>query len=104
MTVERTIQNQIRCALSDYGFVIRQNTGYFRTADGRMVKCGLTGLPDLLFVGNDGTVAFLEVKTDKGAPSEDQRRFIKRLQEYGHRAGIVRTVEEALHLIGRDGG
>ena len=97
------LQNAIRCALSEYGFVIRQNTGYFKTSDGRTVKCGLTGLPDLLFIGTDGRVAFMEVKTPTGRPSVDQIRFITKLQAYGHRAGIVRSVEDALALIGESG-
>lgn len=94
------IQNQIRIALSEFGMVIRQNTGYFKTDDGRMVKCGLNGLPDLLFIGHDGKVAFLEVKTDTGQASADQVRFLAKLHEMGHTAGIVRSVEDAKRLIG----
>lgn len=99
---EICLQNAIRCALSKYGIVVRQNTGYFKTSDGRTIKCGLTGLPDLLFIGSDGSVAFLEVKTDTGKASSDQIRFIDQLKKYGHRAGIVRNVEDALKLIGRE--
>ena len=98
---ETDIQNSIRLALSPYGVVIRQNTGNFLTADGRHVVCGITGLSDLLFIGN-GKVAFIEVKTDIGKPSKEQICFIKRMQELGHAAGICRSVDEALKLIGVD--
>lgn len=96
---ETDIQNQIRCDLSRYGTVARMNTGVFFTEDGRAVKCGIPGMPDLLFIGPNGRVAWIEVKTPKGRPSEEQKRFLKMLQEKGHRAGIARNTEEALKII-----
>ena len=69
---EIQVQNEIRIALSKFGVVIRQNTGNFTTADGRHVKCGVTGLSDLLFVGNDGRCAFIEVKKPGGRASKEQ--------------------------------
>lgn len=99
MTRETDIQNQIRCDLSAYGVVARMNTGVFFSADGRPVKCGIPGMPDLLFIGPDGRIAWIEVKTLKGRPSEAQQRFIAMLREKGHRAGIARNTEEALRII-----
>lgn len=96
---ETDIQNQIRMALSEHGIVIRQNTGNFLTTDGRRVVCGVKGLSDLLFIGN-GFVAFIEVKNDKGRPSKEQVNFIEAVRMLGHRAGICRSVEDALKLIG----
>ena len=93
------IQNKIRVALSQYGVVIRQNTGIFRTPDGRCVQCGVKGLSDLLFIG-DGKVAFLEVKTPTGRVLEEQERFLQRMQKFHHPAGVVRSVEDALRVIG----
>lgn len=94
---ETDLQNRIRLALSEYGVVIRLNTGNFELKDGRWVKCGVKGLSDLLFVGR-GKVAFLEVKTPSGKPSKEQLAFIARMRELGHSAGIVRSVEDALAL------
>ncbi|MHC1696432.1 MAG: VRR-NUC domain-containing protein [Eubacteriales bacterium] len=96
---ETDLQNEIRIALSEHGMVIRQNTGNFITADGRHVKCGVIGLSDLLFVGK-GYVAFIEIKTDKGRPTPEQLNFIDTVKRYGHRAGIARSVQDALDLIG----
>jgi hypothetical protein len=98
---ETDIQNQIRMALSEHGIVIRQNTGNFLTADGRRIVCGVKGLSDLLFIGN-GFVAFIEVKTDSGRPTKEQISFINAVRRLGHRAGICRSVEDALALIGGD--
>lgn len=98
---ETDIQNQIWMALSEHGFVIRQNTGNFLTADGRRIVCGVKGLSDLLFIGN-GFVAFIEVKTDSGRPTKEQIGFINAVRRLGHRAGICRSVSDALRLIGGD--
>ena len=101
MNRETVLQNKIRCALSDYGIVIRLNTGFFLTADNRMVKCGIPGMPDLLFLGPSGQTVWLEVKTATGIVSEAQNRFIARLRELGHTAEVVRSVDEALVLVGK---
>lgn len=97
---ETDIQNQIRVALSDHGIVVRMNTGNFELKDGRHIICGVKGLPDLLFVGNDGRTAFIEVKTDTGRASMEQLRFIGTLHDMGHIAGICRSPDDALRLIG----
>jgi hypothetical protein len=96
---ETDIQNQIRKALSEYGIVIRQNTGNFLLADGRRISCGVKGLSDLLFIG-EGFVAFIEVKNEKGQPSREQLDFITAVRARGHKAGICRCVEDAVRLIG----
>jgi len=100
---EADIQNAIRKALSDYGIVVRLNVGVFLTDDGRRIKCGVKGLPDLLFIGNGGKVAFLEVKSLTGKPRPEQIRFIDTLRRMGHIAGICRCVEDALNLIEESG-
>ena len=96
---ETTLQNSIRCALSDHGIVIRQNTGFFKTSDNRTVKCGITGLSDLLFIGRNGNVHFIEVKTLKGRATPEQLNFIELMNSMGIKSGIARSVEEALKII-----
>ena len=96
---ETDLQNQIRLALSPYGVVIRQNTGNFQLKDGRRIMCGVKGLSDLLFIGNN-RVAFIEVKTETGKTTQEQLNFIRRMQELGHSAGIARSTEDALRLAG----
>ena len=99
MNKETILQNEIRIALSEHGICIRQNTGNFLTADGRRVVCGVPGLSDLLFIGNGG-VAFIEVKTDTGRPTKEQVNFIRAVQKLNHRAGIARSVDDALKIAG----
>lgn len=95
---ESYIQNQIRCALSKYGVVIRMNTGNVQTQSGTYIRCGVKGMSDLLFVGR-GYIAWIEVKTPTGKPSPEQIKFINRMRQLGHRAGIARSVEEALEIV-----
>lgn len=96
---EIDMQNAIRIALSKYGVVIRQNTGNFALKDGRRITCGVKGLSDLLFIGKN-YVAFIEVKNATGKATDEQVNFIKKMQSLGHKAGICRSVEDALKLIG----
>lgn len=100
---ETILQNKIRIALSHYGIVIRHNVGNFKTEDGRYITCGIKGMSDLQFVGR-GYIAFLEVKVGANQPTKDQLNFIREMQALGHKAGVVRSVEDALTLIGEGAG
>lgn len=97
---EHDIQNAIRIELSRLGFtVFRVNVGRFKLADGRWFDTGLpVGFSDL-FAVKDGKVAFLEVKSDKGKPSQEQINFIEQMKKRGCRAGIVRSVDDAIKVV-----
>jgi VRR-NUC domain. len=97
---EAELMNTLRLELSKYGVVLRLNGGVFRTADGRYISSGLPpGTSDLQLVGHR-EVAFIEVKTATGRTTQEQEAFLRRMKELGHRAGVVRSVDEALELIG----
>jgi hypothetical protein len=59
------------------------------------------GFPDLMFILPDRTVRFLELKTDTGRLSDDQRRVLSRLHP-DHWA-VVRSVDEAATALTRWG-
>lgn len=112
---EHTIQDLIRLELSKRGLVFRTNAGsawggkYANIPNfGNVVlnpqKIELLpkGFSDLLFVGTDGRVAFVECKDSKGKLRPEQERFLKLMQSYGHRAGVARSVEDALKIIGEN--
>lgn len=109
---EHTIQDEIRLALSQHGIVLRLNSGKayggtriwdkkygYILKDIRPIALCTKGTPDLLFIGTNGQVAFIEVKDDKGRVREDQKRFIEVMHTYGIKAGIARSVEDALKII-----
>lgn len=101
MTEEHRIQNEIRLALSDTCMIFRENVGAFRTADGRFITSGVPkGFPDLFgFRKSDGKAVFIEVKTPKGRPSAEQKKFLENVRKYGVIAGICRSKEDAINLI-----
>ena len=102
MTPEHMIQNRIRYALSPYMAIFRANVGIVRMDDGRYFDTGLPkGFSDLMGVRkSDGRAVFIEVKTPTGRVSTEQQNFIRRMQEYHAIAGVCRSPEDALRLIG----
>lgn len=101
MKSEHDIQNEIRLHLSSLGYcVFRINSGKIKTADGRWFDVGVPkGFSDLMAV-KDGRVYFLEIKNEVGRPSAEQINFIEVMQSrYGCRAGIARSVSDALKIV-----
>ena len=114
MKSENRIQSEIRLALSPYGIVLRLNSGKFWQGERvwsnefnqyvlvnlRPVQGCPEGTPDLLFLGENNNVAFLECKTKKGAAREKQKHFIEIMHQYGIKADLARSPEDALKIIG----
>lgn len=113
---EHEIQDRIRvrlCELAGEGIVLRLNSGSAWGGDkvidtpeyGRVLlnprKIALCpeGTPDLLFIGEGGKVAWVEVKTLKGKAREAQKRFIELMHRLGHKAGIARSPEDAVKIV-----
>lgn len=110
---EQEIQSRIRVALSSSErIVFRTNAGEFWQGKrvfsqefGQNVLINLRkidGLPkgfsDLIVVDRQG-IAFIETKTLSGVAKEHQQRFLSAMRSLGHRAGIARSVEEAVNII-----
>lgn len=112
---ETDIQNQIRVAVSKDCIIFRTNAG--KLWQGKVVWSkefqqnvlinlrrvdGLpTGYSDLSGVRkSDGRAVFIEVKTPKGVVSDEQKHFLYQMQECGAIAGICRSPEDALRLLG----
>lgn len=111
--LESVIQNKIRCALSsENSIVFRTNAGSFyqglQTYSKEFKQPVLTklrkvdGLPkgfsDLFVVDKQG-VAFIETKTPTGRVRPEQIKFIERMRQLGHRAGVARSVEDAKRIM-----
>ena len=111
---EHKIQDEIRLALSQQGIVLRLNSGKFWQGKRvwsnefnqyvlinlRTVQGCPEGTPDLLFLGENNNVAFVECKDDKGTLRKLQEKFINIMHKFGIRAGVARSVEDALKIIG----
>lgn len=109
---EHELQNRIRVALSEYGMVFRTNAGTFWQgkriwsrelsqpvlAELQKIEGLPEGFPDLLFIDERGC-AFIEVKAANGRLRKEQKNFLDRVQAMGLRAGVARSVEDAINII-----
>lgn len=98
---EKTIQDQIRSALSYYCVVFRANVGTFKQGD-RFISTGIPkGFPDLFgFRKSDGKMFFIEVKNVKGRLSPEQINFGKKMEEAKVLYGVARSVDDAFKIVG----
>lgn len=114
--LEKNIQKEIMLELSKYGIPIRINSGTAWTGnkikknkdgsltifDPRPFKSNsIDGFPDLLFLGDNGNIAFIECKTLKGTTRDAQERFIEAMKQRNIKIGIARSVEDAINIIKR---
>ena len=99
-TAETNLMNAMMVALSEAGcLVFRNNTGVLPGPGGRPVKFGLcNGGADLICIGPDGVFTAVEVKTPTGRVSPAQTAFIAAVRRHGGRAGVARSVEDALAI------
>lgn len=111
---EHRIQQEIQLSLSEHGIVLRLNSGKFWQGKRiwsnefqqfvlinlRPIQGCPEGTPDLLFLGENGDIAFIECKDDKGKTRDKQDKFINVMHGCGIRAGVARNVEDALKIIG----
>ena len=67
---------------------------------GRFVALGVSsGVPDLVLVGPEGFVGWIEVKAPKGVTSGPQDDWAEFLSATGHRYGLVRSLDEFRALL-----
>lgn len=115
---EHLIQDEIRLALSEHGIVLRLNSGkayggkrvfdnkryQYILTDLHTISLCPTGTSDLMFIGTNGKVAWIECKDAKGKLRHEQERFLNLMKEYGYAAGVARSPEDALKIIGVSDG
>jgi hypothetical protein len=111
---ETPIQDLIMLALSEAGCkvwrnetagawvgnIIHRSGRQVTLANATMLSFGLAiGSSDIIGLTPSGRFLALEVKTQTGRPTKEQRIFLKIVSDSGGIAGIVRTPEQALQLI-----
>jgi hypothetical protein len=111
---EQVIQQQIRLDIginpevrlfrNNCGVATDQRTGNFIRYGLAVGSSDLIGIrkvtitPDM--VGQTiGVFASLEVKTDTGKPSTDQKKWLSMVQAFGGIAGVVRSPQDARSLL-----
>ncbi|MGB4498522.1 MAG: VRR-NUC domain-containing protein [Methylococcaceae bacterium] len=109
---ETFIQNTMLPAISHGNVrVFRNNVGALKTETGQLVRFGLEkSSSDLIgfrsikitpdMVGK--TIAqfvSIEIKTEKGKPTDGQKRWLDMILKFGGIAGIARSIDEAKELL-----
>lgn len=97
---EANILNEVMIALSQAGCLIwRNNTGVLKDKTGRPIRFGLCrGSSDLIGVAKDGRFLAVECKAATGRVSPEQTAFIAAVLRAGGRAGVARSVDDALKI------
>lgn len=99
---EQDLMNRIQVALSRMALVHRANAGTFQGPGGTWVKGAAPGTADLLCCVTGGRFVALEVKTDKGQQTEQQRKYQAAVERKGGVYAVVRSVEDAIVVVGRE--
>ena len=86
--------------LGKHGAVYRCNSGSVKMPNGSWFKAMPKGFADVMLILPTGQACFVECKTDKGKLSEEQERFINKMRILNARAGVARSVNEALQICG----
>lgn len=68
--------------------------------EGRFVRCGERGLPDVIAIGTGGRLVGLECKTGSGKLSEDQEEWQAKFEESGALFVVVRSLHDVADALG----
>jgi hypothetical protein len=77
----------------------RMNSGAYKTPDGRFVRFGFPGCPDIIGQLRDGRILMLECKAEDGRVTEDQEAVLETCRENNGVCGVVRTIDDALAIL-----
>lgn len=103
MTREGALMRRIMLAVSEAGAIVwRNNVGFATYPNGTVVKYGVCnpGGADLVGIAPGGRFLAIEVKVPGQRPTPEQQRFINGVNLAGGIAGVARSVEEAIALLG----
>lgn len=106
---ERMVQRAIRGYLTKIGFVsVHVPNGSVLAGDkakrGRQMALlkgdGLiVGFPDLIVMGTNARIGFMEVKNEGGKQSDNQKAVQEWMERDGHKYAVVRSIEDAAETI-----
>jgi len=100
---ESKLISDILHALWPYAWLTRVNTAAVKMASGGTFRTGTPkGYPDISgHRKSDGKAVYIECKLAYNKPSPEQLEFIAEAKADGAIAGVCRSVDEALTLIGK---
>lgn len=102
---ESAIQDAIMCAIGLHPLVAWAHvttSGKVKGRGGHWMTLGFPGLADIIGQLKDGRVLAIEVKDAKGKATKDQDEFLTLVRQHNGVAGVARSVEDALRIVGED--
>ena len=90
----------LRCGSLPHVRLWRSQPLVARTKTGRVVRALPVGFPDISGIMAGGRMVALECKTTTGRVSQEQAAFGAMLVKFGALYGVVRSVEDALRVLG----
>lgn len=69
----------------------------------KWVSPGNSGVPDRIVMFPEGAIEFVEMKTEEGRPTDNQRAQMKRLRSYGHDVSVVYGIKGLCKLFEYNG-
>lgn len=99
-----TLEKYIQRAIIDYLslrrdiYFFRAGSGAIRTEKGGYFKSGKRGCPDILVLFNSRYIA-IEVKSDVGKQSPEQKEAEKQIIKCGGEYHLVRSIDEVMNIL-----
>jgi hypothetical protein len=83
----------------EVSWVARMNSGAYRMPDGRYVRFGFPGCPDILGQMCDGRLLAIEVKSSKGRLTDEQEFMLAKVRANNGVSGVARSIAEAVAIV-----
>lgn len=106
---ERTIQRAIRQYLAKRGFIsahVPNGASLAGNAKRRAMQMNnlkgdglVVGFPDLIVMGTDARVGFMEVKNEGGKQNDNQKAVQSWMERDGHKYAVVRSVDDVAETL-----
>lgn len=78
---------------------VRINSGAYKTPDGRFIRFGFPGCPDILGQMCDGRILMIECKSESGQLTAEQKAVLANVIKHGGCAGMARCVADAIRIV-----
>lgn len=100
---ESSIQKTIMKSLAinpNVAWFARFNSGVFQDGDRYIRAHTQPGMSDIMGMLHGGKLFAIEVKSEKGKPSEDQAAFLEKIARGGGLSGVARSIDDVTKIIG----
>lgn len=86
----------IRWIFAQGGYAWRNNSGAYKTPDGRYIRFGEPGAADILALhpGSNGRLIAIECKSTTGRQKPEQRAWEAKIRQYGGVYILARSVDD----------